>query len=114
MEKINSEHLHEIMTILMEKDKELTYSVIATEVSISKRDVTKAKRGGDLHIRYYIAIIVFIFESIRLGIDIHVLVKTLRKVVDGEEDLLIATMPRKRGKASAPEQWTVLMKWDRN
>ncbi len=114
MEKINSEHLSEIMVILMRKDKELTQDVIAAEVAISKRDVSKAKRGENLHIQYYIAIIVFILESIRLSINMHVLVKTLRKVVEDEEDLLIATMPHKREKASAPQQWTVLMKWDRN
>lgn len=111
MEKINSEYLKEIMVILMELDKTLTYDVLAAELSISRRDVWKMKKGEDMYIRYYIAMVCFILEAVQLTFDIKLLVKELRKVLCERQDLLIAAVPRKRGGAYAPQEWKVLMRW---
>lgn len=113
MENINSDSLSEMMVILMNKDKKLTQSMIATEVAISKREVLRVKRGENVNIRYYIAIAAFIADWIGMDFDVQGFLKMMRKALSREEDLLIATVPHAKGKTSAPEEWRVLMKWDR-
>lgn len=113
MDKIYSEWLGKITLMLVKKIGKNYYEIITTDTKISKTNLSNAIKGEDQRIRYYIIIIAYIMDSIRLTIEMGILLKELRKVLNDNHDLLITTVPSKSSETPAPESWSVLIKWNR-
>lgn len=113
MDKIYSEWLGKITLMIVNKIGKNYYEIITTDTKISKTNLSKAIKGEDQRIRYYIIIIAYVMNSIRLTIEMGILLKELRKVLSDNHDLLITTVPHKQNENPAPESWSVLIKWKR-
>lgn len=111
MDKNYSEWLSKITLMLVNKIGKNYYEIITTDTKISKTNLSKAIKGEDQRMRYYIIIIAYVMNSIRLTIEMGILFKELRKVLNENHDLLITTVPPKKNGTPSPESWSVLIKW---
>lgn len=114
MDKIYSEWLGKITQMIAKKIGNNYYEIITTDTKISRTNLSNAIKGEDQRIRYYIIIIAYVMNSIRLTIEMGILLKELRKVLNDKHDLLITTVPHKKNEKPAPESWSVLIKWNRH
>lgn len=113
MDKIYTEWISRLTLMFVNKIGKNFYEILTSDLHISRRDVSGVVRGEDIRIHHYIRIIDYVMESIHLTIELTILLKELRKVLNEEHDLLIATMPHKKKGTPAPESWSVVIKWHR-
>lgn len=109
----NYEFLGNVIVSLMNTDKLFTYDFLKKELNISPKTVSALRKGEDKNVYDYIRVIGYITELIRLKIMMDVLLKQLKRVLFGNCDLVIGTVPHHSRGNGEPDEWVVVMRWER-
>lgn len=109
----NYEFLGNVVVSLMDTDKLFTYDFLGKELRISRGIISALRKGEDKSVYEYIRVIGFMTELIHLKIMMDVLLKQLRLVLFANRDLVIGTVPHHSYGNGKPEEWVVVMRWER-
>ena len=112
MEEEFYDFLGKLILALLETDHLFTYNYLVTELHISRTVLSNLKRGKDMRLHYYLCLISYVTEFIRLTICIAVLLKIVKKVLVDHMDLMVGVVPHNNKKDAAPEAWFALVKWE--
>lgn len=109
----NYEFLGNIIVSLMNTDKLFTYDFLEKELKISRGTISALRKGEDKNVYDYIRVIGYLTELIHLKIMMGVLLKLLKQVLFGNCDLVIGTIPHHSHGNGKPDDWVVVMRWER-
>lgn len=109
----NYEFLGNIIVSLMNTDKLITYDFLEKELKISRGTISALRKGEDKSVYEYIRVAGYITELIQLKIMMNVLLKQLKRVLFGNCDLVIGTVPHHSRENGEPDEWVVVIRWER-